>query len=455
MFHSLSAARRLALASLLVLSWPALAQDSADPGPDIGTFTLDNGLQAVVIPDHRAPVVTHMLWYKVGSADEVQGKSGIAHFFEHLMFKGTKDHPAGEFSGEVAAIGGQENAFTSFDYTAYYQQVTPDVLETMMKFEADRMHNLVLSEDVIAPERQVILEERAMRVDSNPQGVLGEELDATLYQNHPYGRPVIGWRHEIAQLSVEDAVAFYRRYYAPNNAVLVVAGDVDLETVRAMAERTYGKVPRGPDLPPRIRPTEPEQETARTVTLRDDRVALPSFQKEWVVPSYRTAKPGEAEALDLLSEILGGGIRSRLYNGLVVESDLAASVGAYYQGTALDSSSFSVSGTPRKPEDLARLEAAVDAQIRKIADEGVTADELADAKARFVRSTIFARDSQTGMARMYGSTLATGGTVEEVAEWPSRIEKVTAEEVKRAAQQFLDLSHATTGYLLTKENGRT
>jgi zinc protease len=308
---------------------------------------------------------------------------------------------------------------------------------------------------VIAPERQVILEERAMRVDSNPQGVLGEELDATLYQNHPYGRPVIGWRHEIAQLSVEDAVAFYRRYYAPNNAVLVVAGDVDLETVRAMAERTYGKVPRGPDLPPRIRPTEPEQETARTVTLRDDRVALPSFQKEWVVPSYRTAKPGEAEALDLLSEILGGGIRSRLYNGLVVESDLAASVGAYYQGTALDSSSFSVSGTPRKPEDLARLEAAVDAQIRKIADEGVTADELADAKARFVRSTIFARDSQTGMARMYGSTLATGGTVEEVAEWPSRIEKVTAEEVKRAAQQFLDLSHATTGYLLTKENGRT
>lgn len=451
---------RAAMLALLLLFLPAasldaLARDKADAGPEIVTFSLDNGLEVVVIPDHRAPVVTHMLWYKVGSADEEPGKSGIAHFFEHLMFKGTRDHPAGEFSAEVAAVGGQENAFTSYDYTAYFQQVTPDSLETMMRFEADRMQNLVLTEAVIEPEREVILEERASRVELRPEGILGEEAAATLYQNHRYGIPVIGWRHEIAALQMPDFETFYRRYYAPNNAVLVVAGDVDAQTVRSMAERTYGKVPHGPDLPPRIRPSEPEQKTARTVTLRDDRVALPSFQKSWVVPSYRTAEPGQAEALDLLSEILGGGIRSRLYRALVVESDVAASVGAYYQGNALDASSFTVTGSPRQPERLAELEAAVDAEVRRIAADGVTADELADAKARFVRSTIFARDSQSGMARMYGAALTTGGTVEEVAEWPSRIEKVTADQVREAAQRFLDLSRATTGYLLTAEDKRT
>lgn len=440
---------------LLTAIGPALAQDKAPDAPQITTFTLDNGLEAVVIPDRRAPVVTHMLWYRVGSADEVAGKSGIAHFFEHLMFKGTSNNPAGAFSGAVAAIGGQENAFTSYDFTAYFQQVTPEALETMMRFEADRMHNLVLTEEVIAPEREVILEERASRVELNPEGILGEETDATLYQNHPYGRPVIGWRHEIAALSRTDAEAFYRRYYAPNNAILVVAGDVDPAQVKAMAERTYGAVPRGEPLPPRIRPTEPDQKTQRTVTLRDARVALPSFQTSWVVPSYRTAEPGVAEALDVLSEILGGGIRSRLYDGLVVKSDVANSVGAYYRGSALDDGSFTVSGSPRVADRLGELEAAVDAEIARIAADGVTEDELADAKARFVRSTIFARDSQTGMARMYGAELATGGSVEEIATWPDRIKAVTAEQVRAAAGQFLKPTTSTTGYLLPAEDGRS
>lgn len=440
---------------LLTAIGPALAQDKAPDAPQITTFTLDNGLEAVVIPDRRAPVVTHMLWYRVGSADEVAGKSGIAHFFEHLMFKGTSNNPAGAFSGAVAAIGGQENAFTSYDFTAYFQQVTPEALETMMRFEADRMHNLVLTEEVIAPEREVILEERASRVELNPEGILGEETDATLYQNHPYGRPVIGWRHEIAALSRTDAEAFYRRYYAPNNAILVVAGDVDPAQVKAMAERTYGAVPRGEPLPPRIRPTEPDQKTQRTVTLRDARVALPSFQTSWVVPSYRTAEPGVAEALDVLSEILGGGIRSRLYDGLVVKSDVANSVGAYYRGSALDDGSFTISGSPRVADRLGELEAAVEAEIARIAADGVTEDELADAKARFVRSTIFARDSQTGMARMYGAELATGGSVEEIATWPDRIKAVTAEQVRAAAGQFLKPATSTTGYLLPAEDGRS
>ena len=299
------------LAAALLSAAPAAAQDRNLGG--IVSGVLDNGMQIVVIPDRRAPVVTHMVWYKVGSADEERGKSGIAHFLEHLMFKGTAKYKAGEFSRAVSEIGGNENAFTSSDYTAYYQQVTPEALPRMMEFEADRMRGLVLTDEVVAPERDVVIEERRQRVENNPGAVLAEEIDATLYQNHPYGVPVIGWMQEIEQLDRDDAFAFYDRYYAPNNAILVVAGDVDAAEVRTLAEATYGKVPRGPDLPPRVRAQEPEQNTRRTVSMTDPRVTLPSFQMSFLTPSYASADDGEAEALDLMSEILGGGIRSRLY----------------------------------------------------------------------------------------------------------------------------------------------
>ena len=421
----------------------------------VTSFVLDNGLQVVVIPDRRAPVVTHMLWYKVGSADEAPGKSGIAHFFEHLMFKGTKNHPAGAFSREIAEIGGQENAFTSYDYTAYFQQVAPEALRSMMAFEADRMTNLILTDAVIGPERNVIIEERNSRVESEPGSLLGEELDATLYQNHPYRIPVIGWMHEIEQLNRADAIEFYQRYYAPNNAVLVVAGDVDADAVRQLAEETYGAVPRGPDLPPRIRPTEPEQNTARTVTLSDPRVSTPSFRKAWVVPSYTTAEDGEAEALDLLSEILGGGPRSRAYEALVVEQGIASSAGAWYQSDALDATSFQIYASPRGGATLQDIETAMDAEIARIAEEGVTDAELAAAKKRYVRSLIFARDSQSGMARIYGSTLTTGGTIEDIEKWPDRIEAVTAEQVREAARRHLDQSRSVTGYLLPAGGDRS
>ena len=428
---------------------------SQQQSSNVTGFLLDNGLQVVVIPDRRAPVVTHMLWYKVGSADEEPGKSGIAHFFEHLMFKGTKNHPAGEFSRRIAEIGGQENAFTSYDYTAYFQQVAPDALGSMMAFEADRMTNLILTDEVIGPERDVIIEERNSRVESEPRSLLGEELDATLYQNHPYRIPVIGWMHEIEKLTREDAIDFYRRYYAPNNAVLIVAGDVEAGEVRRLAEETYGRVPRGPDLPPRIRPSEPEQNTARTVTLSDPRVSTPSFRKAWVVPSYTTAEDGEAEALDLLSEILGGGPRSRAYEALVVEQGIASSAGAWYQSDALDATSFQIYASPRGSATLDDVEKAMDAEIARIADQGVTDDELAAAKKRYVRSLIFARDSQSGMARIYGSTLTTGGTIEDIEKWPERIEAVTAEQVRDAARRHLDNRRSVTGYLLPAGGDRS
>lgn len=422
---------------------------------EVTSFVLDNGLQVVVIPDRRAPVVTHMLWYKVGSADEDPGKSGIAHFFEHLMFKGTKNHPAGEFSRRIAEIGGQENAFTSYDYTAYFQQVAPEALRTMMAFEADRMTNLILTDEVIGPERDVIIEERNSRVESEPRALLGEELDATLYQNHPYRIPVIGWMHEIEQLNRADAIDFYQRYYAPNNAVLIVAGDVDAAEVRQLAEETYGAVPRGPDLPPRVRPAEPEQNTARTVTLSDPRVSTPSFRKAWVVPSYTTAEDGEAEALDLLSEILGGGPRSRAYEALVVEQGIASSAGAWYQSDALDATSFQIYASPRGDATLEDVEKAMDAEIARIAADGVTEAELAAAKKRYVRSLIFARDSQSGMARIYGSTLTTGGSIEDIERWPDRIEAVTADQVREAARRYLDNRRSVTGYLLPAAGDRS
>jgi zinc protease len=418
---------------------------------DVSSFHLDNGLEVVVIPDHRAPVVTHMMWYHVGSADEEPGKSGIAHFFEHLMFKATKTYPAGEFSRKVAEIGGQENAFTSYDYTAFYQQVAPSALEMVMTYEADRMENLILNDDVVKTERDVVLEERRSRTDSNPSALLAEEVNATLYQNHPYRMPVIGWLHEMQQLNLKDALAFYVKYYTPNNATLVVSGDVDLATVKALAEKTYGKVPRRAEPGKRERPQEPEQNTKRTVSLADPRVSQPSFQKMWLAPSYTSAKPGEAEALDLLSEILGGSNRSRIYQSLVITDGTAASAGAYYQGGSLDTGSFGVYGSPRGTATLTEVEAGIDAQIARIIKDGVTEYELEKARNRFLKSVIFARDSQAGMARIYGSTLSTGQTIQDIQEWPDRIRAVKVQDIQTVAQRYLVDSRSVTSYLMPED----
>jgi zinc protease len=446
----LTASAALVVVSVLSLT-PALPQDGVKKGNgEVANFLLDNGMEVVVIPDHRAPIVTHMVWYKIGSADEPAGKSGIAHFFEHLMFKGTSNHKAGEFGAKIAEIGGNENAFTSYDYTAYFQAVSPDALKTMMSFEADRMRNLILTDAVIGPERDVILEERNTRVENDPSALLEEESQATLYQNHPYRIPVIGWKHEIEQLNRTDAVAFYDRYYAPNNAVLVVAGDVTEETVKKLAEETYGKVPRGPDLPARVRPQEPEQNASRTVTLRDERVSVPSFSKSWVVPSYNTAEPGEAEALDLLSEILGGGTRSRIYQTLVVKEGVASGAGAYYQGASFDATPFTVYGAPKGEDGLEAVETAVDAEIAKIVKDGISDSELEKAKNRYLRSLIFARDNQSGMANLYGGSLTTGNTVQDVQQWPERIRAVTAAQVQAVAAKYLKPNTSVASYLLPK-----
>jgi zinc protease len=427
-----------------VLAGPA----QAGIGPQIAHFTLANGLEVVVIPDHRAPVVTNMVWYKVGSADETPGKSGLAHFLEHLMFKGTAKNPAGRFSQIVATIGGQENAFTSADYTGYFQRVPRGELKQMMELEADRMTGLVLSDDVVRPELNVVLEEQNMRVANNPAARLGEQMDAALYLNHPYGRPVIGWRQEIEQLGREEALEFYRRFYTPNNAILVVAGDVTAEEVRALAQDTFGKVPRVADIKPRLRPQEPVQEAPRTVTLADPRVTQPSLSRYYLAPSSTTARPGESEALDVLAHILGRGSNSRLYQTLVVEKGVAVNAGASYDGTALDNTRLSVYATPKPETTLPQLEEAIDAVLADVVENGVSAEELERSKNRLVADSIYANDNQRTLAQWYGSALATGSTIEQVRTWPDRLRLVSAEAVREAARHWLDQRHSVTGYLV-------
>ncbi|MBB3809484.1 M16 family metallopeptidase [Pseudochelatococcus contaminans] len=423
------------------------AAGTAGAGAEVVTHTLANGLDIVVIPDRRVPVVTHMVWYRNGSGDDPARKSGIAHFLEHLMFKGTKTHPTGEFSHLVASLGGQENAFTSYDYTAYYQRIAKEHLGTMMHYEADRMTGLVLSDDVVDPERLVVLEERRLRTDSDPAAQLHEAVAATLYTHNPYGTPIIGWNHEIETLDRHDAVAYYERFYTPENAILVVAGDVEADDVIRLAESTYGLIaPRGAR-PVRERAVEPAAVAEKRVSVSDARVEQPYLQRSWVVPSARTQTGSEAYALELLSEILGGGQTSLLYRHLVLDQRVAVGAGSGYHASMLNDSRFDVYAVPAPGITLDALDEAVSGVIRQLIDTGVSQAELERARTRFIAEMIYAQDSQVHMAHIYGSALAIGETVADVQQWTDRIEAVDAAAVQEAARRFLTRPH-TSGYLL-------
>ena len=436
------------LSAIAVSTSSTFAQSTLTSAPP-ASFTLGNGLQVVVIPDHRTPVVTQMIWYKVGSADETPGKSGLAHFLEHLMFKGTSKHPAGEFSQTVLRVGGNENAFTSTDYTGYFQRVPREELGKMMEFEADRMTGLVLKDENVLPERDVVLEEFNMRVANNPEARLTEQIMAALYLNHPYGRPVIGWHQEIEKLDREDALAFYRRFYAPNNATLVIAGDIDATDVRPMVERTFGAIPAQPAIPARrLRPQEPEPAAPRTVTLSDPRVEQPSLRRYYLVPSASTAAAGESPALDVLAQLMGGGSNSYLYRRLVVDRPLAVTAHATYQGTSLDATQFTISASPRSGVEFAQIEQVVDEVIADIGQNAVRAEDLERVKTQLIAEAIYAQDNQATLARWYGGALTTGLSIEDIRSWPDRIRAVTAEQVREAAQKWLDKKRSVTGYLI-------
>ena len=419
----------------------------AASGPRAVQYVLDNGMTVVVIPDHRAPVVQHMVWYRVGSSDEERGKSGIAHFLEHLMFKGTEKLGPGQFSKIIATNGGQDNAFTSNDSTAFFQAVAKDRLELVMGMEADRMVNLKLDVKQVETERKVILEERRSRVENDPGAQLDEQMRATMYQNHPYHMPVIGWFHEMATLDREDAFKYYHRYYAPNNAILVVAGDVEPEDVLKLAKDIYGKLPANPAALRNPRPVEPPAVAPRRVEMVDSRAGQPTLVRHYLAPCYPKAKPREAEALDLLLKILGGGSTSRLYKALVVDQKLASSIEGGYSGEALDSGRIGLYGVAADGVRLADLEAAMDKVIDDVARNGVTAKELDLARNQFIASYVYESDGIGALARRYGWGLVNGQSIADIEEWPERLKSVTAGDIKAAAAAYLTPKASVTGWL--------
>jgi zinc protease len=409
-------------------------------------FALQNGMQVLVIPDHRAPVVTQMLWFRVGGVDDPPGISGIAHFFEHMMFRGTKSVPGDMFSQTVAKNGGETNAFTSHDYTAYYEQIAKDRLPLVMRLEADRLVNLILTDASVGPERDVVAEERRMRVENDPQSLMSEQMRAALHLTHPYGRPVIGWAEELRRIDRVSAQRFYTSHYAPNNAILVVAGDVTPEEVRKLAQDAYGKLPAR-EIEPRAEPAEPPRlaETRMTITRADARV--PIFSRIYRVPSYAQGRPGQAQALETYGQLLGGGQTSTLYRVLVEQKKLASDAGAGYDGNNRDAGEFSVYAVPRPGVSLQALEKAVDQVLQSTRSNLPEAADLTRAKTGLVASVTYRRDSQMALAMAYGQALVIGLTVDDVNEWPARIRAVSAENVRRAAQS-LSRNQAVTGYLL-------
>ncbi|MEE2998077.1 MAG: pitrilysin family protein, partial [Pseudomonadota bacterium] len=413
------------------------------------SFVLDNGLRVVVIENHRAPIVMQMLWYRVGAADEEPGESGLAHFLEHLLFKGTKTTAPGEFSRTISRIGGEDNAFTSYDFTAYFQRVAANELETVMRLEADRMENLALTDEVVSTERDVVREERRSRTDNSPAAQLREQVRRVLYLNHPYGRPVIGWMNEIDKLTTEKALAFYRKHYSPSNAMLIIAGDVSLDRVRKLAKKYYGPIP-GRAVPPRVRPKEPPHRASRRVELRNARIKLPAISRTYLAPSYSTGKNKIAYPLEVLAQVLGGGTTSLLYRKLVVELGIASSAGAWYSGDGLDYGEFGIYASPRAGGNIVALEKALFHELRVGIEEGFKIQEIERAKKLIAAQAIYARDGLTAGPNAIGQAFTQGQTIADVEAWPDRIAAVTVDQVVEAARTVFDVKRSVTSVLLPK-----
>lgn len=416
---------------------------------EVSSFSLDNGLEVVVLEDHRAPVVVHMVWYRVGAADEPPGRSGIAHFLEHLMFKATDELESGELSETVARHGGSDNAFTSQDYTAYFQRVAADRLELMMDMEASRMDGLRLVPEDIATERDVVIEERNQRTENDPGALFSEQRRAAQYLNHPYGIPVIGWKHEAHSLTLEDAVDFYKRHYGPNNAILIVAGDVEPEEARRLAEIHYGSIPPNPNVVPRARPEEPPQLAERRLAYTDPRVGQPYVIRSYLAPERDAGDQQEAAALTLLAELLGGsGTTSFLAQTLQIEKNVAVYSSAFYDGLSLDDSTFTLIIVPAEGVSLAEAEAELDAAVAQFMEVGPDPENLARIKMQIRASEIYAQDSLSGLARKYGMALTSGLTIEDVQAWPGVLDAVTPEDILAAAERVFDRRKSVTGWLM-------
>lgn len=416
----------------------------------IETMTLGNGMQVVVIPNKKVPAVSHMVWYKVGAIDEELGKSGLAHYLEHLMFKGTARFGSGVFSEKVARSGGNDNAFTTYDATAYYQNIARDKLEMVMEMEADRMHNLLFNSEEILRERDVILEERRMRVDSSPSAILREQMQSALFLNHPYGRPLIGWQHEMEALTEEDAHQFYVQYYHPSNAVVVVSGDITLDEFRPLAQKYYAPIlPR--DVSPRRQVSEPQQKAARFIVLSDVRTQQEEWRRYYLAPSVNTKGKEHSYALLVLSRMLGDTATSYLYEDLVINRHKATAVSSSYDDINLGPSVFAFQAVPAPGVELKALEQEVEASILRFLEEGITSSRLKRAKKALITETIYAREDLKTMAYIVGFLAATGVDLDYVNNWNKNIKKVSLRDVKEAAQYVFKDSQSVTGWLVVQE----
>ena len=369
------------------------------------------------------------------------------------MFKGTPRYPVGEFSRLVRANGGEENAFTTQDYTAYFQRIARERLAMVMELEADRMQNLVLTDENVLPELKVVQEERRERIENDPSSLLSEQLDAALYTAHAYGKPVIGWMSEVRQLTRQDALDFYAAHYEPGNAILVVAGDVTADEVKVLAERYYGVLQNKRPVLERVRTPEPEPVAERRVTMRDARVSAPVWQRKYLTPSARQLPARQELALSILSEVLGGGSQSRLYKTLTIDKKLAAYAGAWFSSDQLDSGTFGIYAAPNPGVDATALETEINAVLAEIRDNGITQAELDQTRDRQIAEATYLLDSQESLARLFGVALSTGQDLDGVLTWERDIAAVTVDDVAKAARRVLDLRASVTGLLLPESGG--
>ena len=444
----------LAAGAAVSPSVPALAKLLTVGRRPAESFTLANGLQVVVLPSRRAPIVTQVLVYKVGSADETFGHTGVAHFLEYMMFKGTDKVAPGEFSRIVSRNGGRDNAYTTYDSTGYHQTVAPELLDLVMRMEADRMVNLRIAEKDLVSERQVVLEERRMRTDNVPAALLNEAVNEQLFGRHkPYAMPIIGYADDIRRLSINELTAFYRRFYSPGNAVLIVAGDTTPEVVRKLAQKHYGPIPNR-RVEVRRRPAQGGTDLPQRVSRGDARVVEPRWSREWLAPSYRKGDTKHAYALQVLARLFGGSETSRLWRAMVADNKLALSAYAGYSPTSLGLTSFGVGIQPVLTRTVMEIEAAVDFEMKKLVDGGVTADEVERAQNQLLAGAIYAQDSLASGPRIYGAVLSTGGTMAEIDAWPERIAAVTPADVVAAARVVWRDSGAVTALLTPAEGSR-
>lgn len=442
------------LAATVALSGAAYADDTSEAwAPE--TFTLENGMVVVVLPDHRAPVVTHMVWYKVGAADEDPGKSGIAHLFEHVMFKETDDIADGEFDSIVSRLGGQLNAFTSWDYTAYYERVAKQHLGKMMELEAERMTDLIIDEDPegsFITERDVVREERRQTLENSPNAVLREKVLAEFWKGHPYEITVIGRMEEVEALSPQDGIDFYRKFYSPENAILVVAGDVTGEEVKTLAEQHYGQIqPSGlVDGTRKWTDVAPLSETME-ITHSDPKVRQPVWYRYFNGTSQKRDKEF-ALALEVGLEVLGGGNTSLLYVALVEDQKIAVNAGTFAWTGLHDDGPAVLYATPSPGVSMEDMEAAVTAELASLLEAGFADEDVERVRNSLAADAIYARDSQQSMANLFGSWLAIGGDIEDLLSYPDDVRSVTTEQALAAVRKvFAEDNHYIEAQLLPAE----